>query len=161
MNFKSIDLVLENCEVITVERKYMGHLYMSNFNTTISRHDKKLLSSEVVNEFAIEIHRSLDETTNKQGLFDKYSPIERLRKYSDITQIEITYEDNSKKHVYTHWHDEDEYDNRYQKSKLNNFGDLYIVISEAKDIDYYFQDETINDSDMVEWNWDNFKEGKL
>jgi hypothetical protein len=154
MEFKQIELVLENCEVITVERKYLGSIYMSNFTEIISRHRKSLIQSTVVNEFAIEIHRSLDETVAKQGLFDDYNPIQRLNKFNDITQLEITYEDGTKKHFYTHWHDDDEYNNRYQKNKLNQFGDLYIVISENNDIDQYFNEYFINDED----NWDEYKE---
>lgn len=158
MEFKNIVLVLENCEVITVERKYLGHVYMSDFKDTLSRSDKSLLKSKVVHEFAIEIHRSLIETTKKQGLYGESNPIERLLKYPDITQVEITYEDDSKDHFYIHWHEEDEYNNRYQKNKLTSFGDLYIVISEQNDTDHYFKDELIDDAEMVEWNWESYKE---
>lgn len=158
MEFKKVELYLENCELITIERKYLGHIYMSNFTESISRHDKSLIHSTVVNEFAIEIHRSLDETTKKQGLFGEYTPLQRLNKWNDITQIEIFYEDGTSRHFYAHWHDDDQYNNRYQKNKMNNFGDLYIVISETKGIDDYSSDYLINDEEYINDNWADYKE---
>ncbi|MGG0738450.1 hypothetical protein [Niallia taxi] len=40
---------------------------------------------------------------------------------------------------------------------LNNFGDLYIVISEDKELEDVYGDE-INDEEKVDFAWDMYKE---
>lgn len=159
MDFKYLELVLENCEVVRVERKYLGYLYIGDIKTTLTRHDKSLIKSQSIGDFAIELHRDLkDEDTSFGAYFGKVNPIDRLVKHKDITQIYIAYEGNTSDRFYVKWHDNDEHDNRYQNNKLNNFGDLYIVISEDKGIDDFYEDELINDEECVQWNWEEYKE---
>lgn len=161
MKIKSVELALENCEVITIDKELLGFLYLGDLNTTFCKEYNSLLETTVCKDFAIEIHRDLSKNKETQYLFgqtdDERNPIERLLKYQDITQIQINFDNDSSKHYYAHWHDEDEYDNRYQYNKKNDFGDLYIVISEDKDFEHFFIDSLINDADYIEDNWKDYR----
>jgi len=162
LELKYVELILENCEVVKVDRKFIGDFHLGEINTTISRVASNSISKKVsCNEFIIQINRDMNKEEYNQCTFSqidqKTNPIKRLMKYQDITAVEITYKNDSSEIIYLKWHIEDEYNNRFQKSKLNNCGDLYIVISEDKEFGDVYGDE-INDEEKINFAWDMYKE---
>lgn len=144
MELKNIALVLENCEVVTIDKKNLGHFYIGDIKTSYSRGDKYLVKSQICDEFIVEISRDLNQ-------------IERLHKCNDITQIWIEDVNGREEQFFVKWDENDKYFNEYQKNKLNRFGDLYIVISENKGIDDYFIDDLINDGECVNDSWTEYR----
>jgi hypothetical protein len=95
---KSVDLVLENCEVIRIPKECIGHLHVSNISRNISRFAlNRVTASQCCDELFIEI--SLE--SNKSSSFvstwsgNDELPFSRITRRSDITGIDINYEDES------------------------------------------------------------------
>lgn len=161
LELKYVDLILENCEVVKVDRKFIGDFHLGEINTSISRNASNSISKKVsCEEFIIQINRDMNKEEHNQYTFSqidqKTNPIKRLMKFQDITAVEITYKDDSSEIIYIKWHLEDENNNRFQKSKLNNFGDLYIVISENQEFEDVYGDE-FNNEEKVNFAWDMYK----
>ena len=66
MQIKRIELVLENCEVINVDAKYIGEMFIGDTSWDVSHMGK----SYYCNIFCIEIHKDFD----KYGVVQSYSP---------------------------------------------------------------------------------------
>ncbi|MCM3109886.1 hypothetical protein [Lederbergia lenta] len=163
MELKQVNLILENCEVLEIDRKYIGYFHIGNIKTSINRNACNSISKDIVCEdFTIEINRSFKDEELMQYTFgdlsEKRNPIERLLRYPDITALEIVYQDDSKEYIYVDWQVEDGDTNKNQKNLINNFGDLYIVISENKGIEDFYNNEEINNEDIVDFSWSMYEE---
>lgn len=154
MRIKYIELTLENCEVVTIDGKYIGDFLVDDISTSISR-----LACNCVGKVdwaglvAIEIHKDADK--------ELYHPIfSLLTRWNDITHIDICLEedvgdDSAKSHIYSYaisWSDDDEEENKNQESYISDLGNLYIYInskksSNNKGIFDFFDKEAINDKD--------------
>ena len=160
-NIERIDLILENCEVVSIDRKYLGRFFIGNIVKEIRRIACNAIDEIVTaKESYIEINRNSDtEQTNMLG--KNYYPLERLRRYNDIAAVDIIYADGKTDYYYTDY-DEGENENCSgaeninQKSKFNNFGDLYISIGESINIDEVFPDGDINDKESIDFMWGVF-----
>lgn len=113
MELKYVEIILENCEVLKVERKYIGNFYLGEIKTTISKTASNSISKNIsCKEFIIQINREMNREEQSQYTFgridEKTNPIKRLMKYHDITAVEVTYKDDSSEIIYTNWHNEDE-----------------------------------------------------
>ena len=137
MRIKEIELVFENCEVITIPGKYIGRFYVGNICKSLSRIAvNSTRMYETAKKIVIEIHKDA-ETQNRQfGTEGDDSTFDRILKWNDITSIEITLEDaynkeNKEEHYVfcTDWIGDSEYENKGQKSKRSELGHLYIVIT--------------------------------
>lgn len=154
---KEIQLVLENCEVIYVPVKVIGQINIEGLSRSIYRQACNSISdSEECDEFVIQIHRSFDTSEHGSGFTkdDKTLPFKRISDYSDITAIVVKYEDDSEEYIFVPWNEESEYENTYQKNLINEWGDLYIVISKKKDIKDVFEEEELTNKDEIEFGWD-------
>lgn len=161
MRLKCIELTLENCEVITIDGKYVGYFLVDDISTSIS----KLVSNWVgkvdwAGLVAIEIHKD----ANEEYYFpdgNKGNTFSRLMTWNDITHIDICLEDedaeddSAKSHIYSYaisWGDDDEEENKNQESYMSDLGNLYIYINNKKSSDNkgifdFFDKEAINDKD--------------
>lgn len=166
-----IELGLENCEVITIDGKYIGSFDASNIHTDISRMGCNYIGkSQSCDSFAIEIYRDANIINRPFGIEndDDYIKIfERITKYNDITSVTVYYDkkdDNYKDvetgesdYFYVTYEEENEGQlgspNIYQSSYINDFGDLYIVIDKDKKIFDLFDKEEINDADSLDFKF--------
>ena len=154
MRLKYIELTLENCEVVTIDGKYIGDFLVDDISTSISR-----LACNWVDKVdwaglvAIEIHKDADKNL--------YPPIfTRLTTWNDITHIDICLEndveeDSATSQTYSYaidWDDSNDGENKNQESYISDLGNLYIYInskksSNNKGIFDFFDKEAINDKD--------------
>lgn len=155
-----VELVLENCEVITIEGKYIGEFRLENITYSIRRKACNYIGeSEVAKHFSMSINRDCNKEEATETSFGtatdwKRNKFERIRQYDDITSIYVYFKGKKKPKVfYTNWGGESEYENDYQKSYINEFGDLFIVIDEKLNIEETFGTDEINDKEIIDFTW--------
>jgi len=163
---KSLELHLENCETVVVDRKYIGMFLLDEYNKYFNRCALNSISGgESFNKLILQIHPDLDKT-EQDNLFQfddepKRLPIKRLHEHNDITQITINFEDGTNEHYFITWSEESEWNNEYQKSHINKHtGELFIVVDKDNTIEDYFKWEIENkDFEMTMWGlWEEDEE---
>lgn len=157
---KFIELVLENCEVIRIERKHIGSFFVSNITRSISRIATNSISDSLTAE---DICIQVSPKANTPSSFrtgwsdDKATPFERIIMYDDIAAINIVYQDESEEYIFVNWGGDSKRNNIYQTSMIaERIGNLYIVISEKKKVETYFVDFLEEDP----FYWDLYSEDK-
>jgi hypothetical protein len=158
MLIRSIDLVLENCEVITIEGKYIGDFYLGDIRQEIARMACNHIGiEEICHSFHMEIHKDASKDVDSFGR--KINVFKRLQEYNDITQVTIRLydqyaeepEDDIEKQYLLHWGGDSEYENEYQKSFVANTGWLYLVVEKDKTIADVFDLDSINDAEHADF----------
>lgn len=155
-NVKSITIGFENCETITIPRKHIGVIFIQDIKTEIVRVACNAISKVVsANTVAIEIFSEGNVEYLPFGVSPSEMVFERINECHDITSIDVTYMDGSKETYWTDYESGDEEGlgapNIYEKTKISDLGNLYVVISKDKDIKDFFSDEDINDSDNMQF----------
>lgn len=154
MVLEKIDFILENCEVISIDGKYVNTFLVDDISHYFSRVGMNcIMKIKRANTFAIEIHKNADEDYCSFGLRDfKQKKFKRLIDYPDITQIRFIL-DGEEYLYYLDWNDEaSSCYNSYQSCYLTDEGHLYISVAKDKTIydffpqDYLLDNEAINDS---------------
>ncbi len=158
-----VEIVLENCEMITIEGKHIGAFDLDDITYSISR-----IACNYIDEmytcknFSISIHT--DSNSNKESKWtmgmledEQRNPLERIHKYNDITSIYVYFSNNEvPKKFYVSWSGDD-YHNDYQKTYINKFGDLFIVISEENKLEDIFNLEEIEDEQYRKFIWSMYE----
>ena len=152
MNIKKITFILENCEVIEIDGKYIGEICVNKIKERITRIAVNAVEAyKECGEFYIEIHKDANgvypATSNPipLGIFD------RLTDYNDITHIEIECDNGEVYEYFTKWGGDSDYINKLQDSYIGDQGTLYIKIGK-KSIEKYFKSY---DMDRGDWPWIN------
>lgn len=159
---ESIELVLENCESITIERKYIGDFWCEDITTTVARIAMNSISKyQKCKEFFLSIHKDADCIYNSFGSPSKYTAFTRLTDFPDITSVNVKYKDGIKETYFVTWEDADESgsNNCFQTSFISECGHIYIYIgerpmTEAVDLDM----ESINNAECMNDYWDLLSE---
>ena len=151
MNISKIELVLENCEVVSVDAKYIGKIIARDIFPSIENDGYDDIKPRFYcYTFGIEIHKDL----NKYGVIQSYeylpSVFDRLTCIYDIAQVVVYYKDGIKETYFTDFEGEEENEN--QESYISAAGHLYIIISGIYSLDDMF-DENILDNPDYEWPW--------
>lgn len=117
MNIKRVDLVFENCEVISLSNDMFKALIFDD-----------IVEQKIVNCYQYENgenqlnkcckYMSID--INKKGYEQKMewegiTLEERLKRGNDITYIDLIYEDNSEERIDVIWNEENDFNNKYQR----------------------------------------------
>lgn len=132
---KSISLILENCEVLTFDRKYIGEFCVDGITSDIFRIAcNSIRKRQRCEKLLLSLRRDADQKYDCFGLPSDATTFKRIDSCPDITSIEITYEDGSMERYCVPWHEGDEYSNRYQHSYISKMGDLYLYIGREGDI---------------------------
>ena len=155
MDAKSITLILENCETISLERKFIGTFFLNDIQERIARIAvNSIAKQKMADELILEIFSDAnnvdyypfgDTDDGAIRIFD------RLTEYGDITSVEIVWEDESIDDILVPWNDAHECFNEYQKYYLSKNGNLYIVVSKEKEIKDHFDLEEIDDPKYTDW----------
>lgn len=158
---KKIEIILENCEVITVDGKYIGDFNCNNIEYSINRMGCNYIGETYTcKDFSMSIHKDCGLNNKEEwsfGIFDRKSnPLKRINDYKDITSIRIHFTDDKKdaKQIYVKWGGDNDYINEYQESYINKFGDLFIVVSKDLKLEEVFDLEEIEDEEFMDFTWD-------
>lgn len=168
MKLKYIEFVFENCDSIKIEGKYIGDFLVDNLETSIKRIACNSIEKiDVANTVAIEIHK---DANKERYQFDqehienfKQMTFDRFKEYGDITSIQFELEEDYVEEgqgpcreyydYYVDWTGDSEYTNESQKTYLSKEGNLYIVISDGKNIEDFFDLEEIEDKDYMDFHF--------
>jgi len=134
---KSITIVLENCEEITISQEHIGSFYCKDITTSIARTACNSITKEqYCKEFYLEIHKNADRYYSFWGIESDKTVFKRLA-YPDITGISITYEDDTAEYCIMPWKDADRTrcNNAYQTSYVSKSGNMHICICRDKSIE--------------------------
>ena len=153
-NVKSVNLILENCEVINIEAKYFGQLLLEKIRTKVYRVAMNSISRmQVVNRVAIELFSEANVPYDSFGEESKETIFDRLTNYNDIAQIELIYDDEGKdtELFIVNWIDDDQCGctNKLQKSYTSKPGNLYILIGKDMKLKNFFDKEEIEDEQCM------------
>ncbi|WP_291567050.1 MULTISPECIES: hypothetical protein [unclassified Clostridium] len=120
---KTVEFVLENCETVIVPYNCFK-LFKINRSEPIS-------NKQTITHLDCVIEISKDMKYGSTCSYNFKHPFYRLHDCNDITQIELTYEDNAKSLVYVDWR-EDVWTysdtNKYQMNTLFDYNTLHIHI---------------------------------
>ena len=169
---KNITFVFENCDVITIDGKHVGHFLVDDLQTSFSRVACNCIKkTEIADTFVVEIHK---EANKERYMFDqtdvevfKQMTFDRFTQHNDITSIQFELiedledEDTPCVEHYSfnvNWIGDDDMINNAQISYVSNEGHLYLVIAENKDIESFFNMDAINDRDYMDFHWEMIKE---
>lgn len=130
MNVKQIDIVFENCEVISLNNGMFKYLMLRNIS------EQRLVNCYQYENGENEINKCCEYMSidiNRKGYKQKMSwenmtLEERLKIASDITCIYLIYEDNSEERIFVLWNEEDDYNNKYQRVYRIDEDTIEIVI---------------------------------
>lgn len=164
-----VDIVLENCESITLDAKYFGELMLNGIRTKIRRIACNAISEmNSAEEVAIEIFKDANNIDyHPFGSNEKSKIFDRLTQYNDITSFRLYYEkkndDEKKKRkekeieydyedIYIDWYGDSDNENESQISYISSQGNLYIVIAKDKNIEDYFDAEDIEDVEDMDFH---------
>lgn len=171
MKLKEITFVLENCDLITIDGKYIGDFIIEDIHTDIRRIACNSINKmEIANVFAIEIHKDANKERYEFGVAGQpQMTFDRLSAYSDITEIEFVLIDDytddgeivysEKYNYYVYWNSTDDQTNKAQKDYISKDGNLYIVIAESKGIEDYFDKDVIDDSECMNFTFSMYGVG--
>lgn len=166
MRLKNIRFIFENCDVITIDGKYIGNFLIDDIRTTIGRSAVNFIGKmETAYTIVIEIHKDANKERHALGLPElNQLTFDRFTKWNDITAVEFELEEQYVEdgqapkveyyHYYTNWVGDNEYENDAQSAYISENGDLYLVIDKNKQIRDYFDYEEIDDEKYSYWHWD-------
>jgi len=157
---KSIDIILENCEVYTFPKEDIGYFELSDIREEIFR-----CAINVINKYKtahcvnIELFNTNRFQTNIFDEDDKTDTFKRIFEGNDITQVHVKYEDNTEEQFLVDYDELNEAlgaPNKNQKSYISDLENLYIVISAKEQLEDVFNKEEINDKEVVDYHREMF-----
>ncbi|KAA9007295.1 hypothetical protein F4V43_02070 [Paenibacillus spiritus] len=145
MKIKSVEFALENCEVLSIDGKYIGNFQVRDLKKHITKHYNSIMHMTTCELFSIAISREANKEYNAFDVEEwKHNLFERLSA-RDICSVDLIYEDGTKDEFYVDWVGESEYKNEAQDSYVSKLGDLYIVISKEQTVKTCFGNWNIDD----------------
>lgn len=151
---RALELHFENCESLRLETNVLGCVHLGKISKEISRIGCNCIAEQYfVMEVALEIFAEAEELSSWTECYDPDQfKLRRIEEYNDISCIKVFYEDGTDHVYYINYNAETEMlgaPNVNQISRFSNLGNLYVVISEDRDFEYYFSDEKINDEEYM------------
>ena len=134
MKITSITLIFENVEEITIESSNIKQLVLENVmekTTLILNEDKEMEKQNTtrVGIVYLVIDKKADVYYNTYGEVSDMTVFERIQKYSDITEIEVEYENEESKYYRVSWDKAIiEEENAGEEHRILKDGSLYIKI---------------------------------
>jgi hypothetical protein len=146
----SINIILENCENISVAADYIGELYVGEITEEIARiacnaickiKTADVVAIELLNEFDAAPYYAFGVAEYKSERKD------RLLNCRDITAIDFIYDDGTSEMYYVDYKEEVEgalgAENLNQESFLSKDGNVCIVITANEEVRKSFKEEMI------------------
>lgn len=117
MNVKRVDLVFENCEVISLSNDMFKALIFDDIveQKTVNCYqyeNGENQSNKCCKYMTIDINqKGYEQKMEWEGITLE----ERLKRGNDITYINLIYKDNSEERIYVIWNEENDFNNKYQR----------------------------------------------
>lgn len=137
--YKSIELILENCDTIVIPE---SQIKMLRLEKCIKSYESKVCGSIVESDKSKKLVLQISKEGNKeyypfkQKEFKEYI-FDRIKRGLDITSLEIEYKSKERKKIYVLWKDDYSQVNKYQKCYDLKNGDLLIIIGKNKNPQIY------------------------
>lgn len=143
---KSIGLIFENCEYVDFDRADIGQFWCDNVHESVSRFASNSISKyKCCDGVFMEIKNVANTTYSCYGHDMEEHKFERITNGCDVTQIVITYEDDTVETILVPWIAEDnEFINDAQTYYLSSYGNLYLMISEEDEVADEIDKEEVN-----------------
>lgn len=152
-----ITLIFENCEEMKIPKHVIGHFLIDGLHESVSRIASNSISMmKQADTFAMEIMKKSDSIPyypfERKDKTDKMTMIGRISEYSNISAVELEYEDGTSDYIYV---DYDEGDcmgvlgapNVNQTSRISANGHLYVVVSSEESVDDLFSRDVVDSPD--------------
>ena len=111
---KSISLALENCESISIDRKFVGEFLCNNITSRVFRIAcNSIAKQQLCDELFIEINEDANVKYSCFGQESEEPAFDRLTKCPDVVGVEIVYEDDSSDYLLVPWNEDNDYANKY------------------------------------------------
>ena len=168
MKLKNITFTFENCDMITIDGKYIGNFLVDEIKTSIQRVGcNAIIKMDIAKVIAIEIHKDANKERSSFDFWDcnddKHMIFDRFLEYDDITSVEFTLDDGDGNctdyNYYVDWVGDSDMENEAQHSYVSKDNNLYIVISDGKNVDDYFDFEMIDDSEYMGFHFEMYDVG--
>lgn len=141
---KQIDIVLENCEVISVPIERVHHFYANNITNDIMLNEITETLDTVFYTDELEIILKQEANVElkqdyENGIFDDCKVFDRLTRHNDITHTDLIFTDDTNMYLSVPYEEENPAvlgsPNLFQSSRMNGNGELEIIISNKKESD--------------------------
>lgn len=149
---KKIALTLENCEVWEFDRKDIGDFHCIGISRVVSRIASNAMRDYTeCDELFIELFSSANTPKETQFYDEPKTPFERLAEYSDITAVEITYDNGTSEYIYVPFDGDFNVPGTTQTCYLSKCGNLYIRISEKGDVKELLDLDEVDDAEYMNY----------
>ncbi len=153
MKIKKLTFILENCEVIEIDGKYVGDIGIKKIEERLRRIGiDKIMAEKICSEFYVEIHKDANQPFRPFNVGEPVMPFARLDDDADICTIEIECENNGVIITYKYvvkWTGKSNYYNELQDSFIGLNGNLYLKIGKKKIEKYFLPGATYTN----DWAW--------
>lgn len=135
MNIKYIDLVLENCDVVRLEPKDVKRFHVDGITEGIDYYGTSHISrTRRCTYFGILIDNPKEIPQVGFTYPDNTDAYEMITAYSDITAIDIIYDDDTNEYTYVDFNEHNDFYNINQKNEYYN-NMLEVTITESNSIE--------------------------
>ena len=141
---KKIEIGFENCLLATVDVSNIGGIILEDIGTKIVRIGTNAVASiDQAKTLALEIL-----APEAQRIFDvlkdsSITSITTIDEFGDETEYQVFYE------VFPNEESDLGARNIHEKFSMSSLGNLYIVVSEDKELGFFFDEESINDEEYM------------
>ena len=166
MTLDKITFVMENCDTITIDGKYIGDFEVDDIRTSISRVAcNAIMKMEVAHLVFIEVHKDGNEKYHEFGQNDSSFEIEKFKRLlgDDITAIEFDLVDPCvedgkeprREHYeyYVHWIGPNEYVNASSHTFVSDLGHLYIFIGPEEKLNELVDKDVLNNQGDIDFKF--------
>lgn len=148
MKIKSIKFYFENFDHVDIDGKYIGSIYMSDFNQMIIGYGMAVSKVNNVNKLALCIHKNanVQVVPNYMEGAPMYYTFDRLD-YGDITSVDIEFDEGAVESYHVDYQEDENGYNSCQKTYVSDIGNLHLVIDAWRDVENYW-DDTIDQKEF-------------
>lgn len=138
-NVKRLELVRENCDIISVDAIDIARIYLNDISSDVYV-DAGGAYAKV--QYADTIYIKFKPSANKDHYelecIDLEQPIFELLNLNDIAGLDMFFDDGTSEYIQIQWLDDDAGVNHYQQNYMDDDGNLYIGIGEYADVKSFF-----------------------
>ena len=124
-----INFELENCELLSFDENDFKLINIEEITESLFRHNNaKLTKIKIAKKINFIFKADANNIKNNITNWSKEKPFDRFLKYNDIVSISLE-SDKNKETIYTIWdYSFSSENNKYQRSKKNHDGSLFLEI---------------------------------
>lgn len=137
-----IEIGLENCEIITIDGRYIDYMSIKGISRSIYKSERHCLDHAYCNHLSMIICENANNTEN-MFLDTNIKPFDRIKNCPDIVEITIFYFNGDAERIYVDWNENNDCENKYQKTYITEHGDMFILIDSKlslEDVDLWLVD---------------------